>query len=124
MNGITILDIGKYYIRNTGGFNIWFLISLIAAIMFLAIFIYSAITCGSNEADCFISSCFMIIAIACCVLTWRHLGGEEITVPKYKVIIDDSVNYKDFANKYEVIKQEGQIYTIVDKEELAAAEKK
>ena len=124
MDGVVILDIGEYYIRNTGGFNIWFLISLIAAIMLLATFIYSVITCGSNEADCFISSCFMIIAIACCVLTWRHLGGKEITVPKYKVTIDNSVSYKDLTNKYKVNKQEGQIYTIVDKEELAAAEKK
>lgn len=67
---------------------------------------------------------FFILTIAgvvMAVLSWNCLGGERVTIPEYKVTIDDSVSYQEFANKYKVIKQEGKIYTIVDIEELAAA---
>lgn len=35
---------------------------------------------------------------------------------RYEVTIDDSVNYKEFTEKYEVIEVNGKIYTIVEKE--------
>lgn len=124
MNGITILDIGEYYIRNTGGFNIVFLLCLI-------------LFCASifGFLGCFKASYFdrRLIALALILIvpwtvvlisSWKIFGGEKITIPEYKVTIDDSITYKDFTDKYKVIEQEGQIYTIIDKEELAAAEKK
>lgn len=33
----------------------------------------------------------------------------------YQVILDDSISYNEFIEKYEVIKQEGRIYTIYEK---------
>lgn len=54
---------------------------------------------------------------------WR-LNGIEVTIPQYQVVIDESVSYTVFTDKYKVLKQEGRIYTIIDKEELAKAEKK
>ena len=40
---------------------------------------------------------------------------EEET--RYQVIIDDSVNFNEFSKRYEIIDQDGLIYTIVDKTE-------
>lgn len=124
MDGVVILDIGEYYIRNTGGFNIVFLLCLI-------------LFCASifGFLGCFKASYFdrRLIALALILIvpwtvvlisSWKIFGGEKITIPEYKVTIDDSITYKDFTDKYKVIEQEGQIYTIIDKEELAAAEKK
>lgn len=34
----------------------------------------------------------------------------------YKVTISDEVNFVDFNNKYEIIEQDGLIYTIKEKE--------
>ena len=36
---------------------------------------------------------------------------------EYKVIIDDSVSLNDFYKKYEVIGQEGEIYTVIEREQ-------
>ena len=35
---------------------------------------------------------------------------------QYKVVIDDSVSMNDFIEKYEIIDQEGKIYTVREKE--------
>ena len=37
---------------------------------------------------------------------------------EYKVIIDDSVPMKEFLSKYEIINQEGEIFTIVEREDI------
>lgn len=41
------------------------------------------------------------------------MAGKET---RYEVTIDDSVNYKEFTEKYEVIEVNGKIYTIAEKE--------
>ena len=43
---------------------------------------------------------------------------EEIECYKYKVTIDDSVPMKEFLSKYEIINQEGEIFTIVARENI------
>lgn len=124
MDGITILNTGEYFVRRTGGFNITFLLCLI-------------LFCASifGFLGCFKASYFdrRLIALALILMvpwtvvlisSWKIFGGEKITIPEYKVTIDNSITYKDFTDKYKVIEQEGQIYTIIDKEELAVAEKK
>lgn len=35
---------------------------------------------------------------------------------EYKVIIDDTVNFKEFHDRYEIKDQDGEIYTIVERE--------
>lgn len=35
---------------------------------------------------------------------------------EYKVIIDDNVSVNEFIEKYEIIDQEGKIYTVIEKE--------
>jgi hypothetical protein len=46
---------------------------------------------------------FIILAIFC-------VDTTEVT--EYKVTIDDSVKYVEFTEKYEVVDQEGEIYTV------------
>ena len=41
---------------------------------------------------------------------------EEIYQTQYKVTISEEVNFVEFNEKYEIIDQEGKIYTIVEKE--------
>lgn len=42
-----------------------------------------------------------------------HLSDKPYTV--YKVIIDDDVSFKEFNEKYEIIKQDGLIYEVKEK---------
>ena len=48
------------------------------------------------------------------------LGGTysetDINHTEYKVIIDDSVSMNEFLDKYEILDQEGKIYTVKEKE--------
>nr|DAR47122.1 MAG TPA: hypothetical protein [Caudoviricetes sp.] len=37
------------------------------------------------------------------------------TYSEYKVIIDESVSFAEFTGKYEVVGQEGEIYTVVER---------
>ena len=58
--------------------------------------------------------------IACLVITLMSLGliawGTTLeTETRYKVILDESVPYVDFTERYEVVGQEGEIYTIRDR---------
>ena len=42
------------------------------------------------------------------------LSEKPYTV--YRVIVDDDVSFKEFNEKYEIIKQDGLIYEVKDKE--------
>ena len=41
---------------------------------------------------------------------------DEIIETKYKVTISEDVNFGEFMDKYEIISQEGKIYTIREKD--------
>ena len=58
---------------------------------------------------------FLGIASVCIFST----GNSEkvYSHEEYKVIIDDSVSLNDFYKKYEVIGQEGEIYTVIEREQ-------
>lgn len=43
---------------------------------------------------------------------------KELDHYEYKVTIDDSVPMKEFLSKYEIINQEGEIFTIVEREDI------
>ncbi len=58
--------------------------------------------------------------IACLVITLMSLGliawGTTLEAEtRYKVILDESVPYVAFTEQYEVVGQEGEIYTIRDR---------
>ena len=63
----------------------------------------------------FICSIMMIasVVVAC-------FGGSysktDISHIEYKVAIDDSVSMNEFFNKYEILDQEGKIYTVKERE--------
>lgn len=60
-----------------------------------------------------------IVLIVSFLLT-LYLGISAIKINKqntyYKATISDSVLLKDFQKKYEIISQEGEIYTLIEKE--------
>ena len=63
---------------------------------------------------------FLIVFITGSVSFGTLVGcttGEPIEYEtQYKVVIDDSVSMNDFIEKYEIIDQDGKIYTVREKE--------
>ena len=65
--------------------------------------------------------CLFLIIIACCLFGgilgaagWEQ-GGDEIIETQYQVMFDDSVSINEIYDKYEVIDQQGRIFTIKEK---------
>lgn len=112
MNGITVLSQSEIMVAPN-----W--THVIMAIGFI-IFVISVIICMSFNQEIIqiisgISSicCFIlfIIGMFCTVFVTKGTGKYT-----YKVTISDEVNFVEFDNKYEIIDQDGLIYTIKEKE--------
>ena len=58
----------------------------------------------------------VVIGVIVCLGTAKYT--DEISYIEHKVIISDEVNYNEFVAKYKVIKQEGKIYTVREKNEV------
>lgn len=63
---------------------------------------------------------FLVVFVAGSAFFGTLIGcttGEPIEYEtQYKVIIDDSISMNEFTEKYEIIDQEGKIYTVREKE--------
>ena len=87
----------------------------IFAVVILAFMIFLMYNGEIEGLFLFIFVGFLGIASVCIFST----GNSEkvYSHEEYKVIIDDSVSLNDFYKKYEVIGQEGEIYTVIEREQ-------
>ena len=111
MTGVEILSSETIY--NTIIHEWWFPLGFVLALAFFT----AAITFISKDNPSPTLVCFLcsIVFLVCACL-----GGSEnrksINHTKYKVTIDDSVSMNEFMDKYEILDQEGKIYTVKEKE--------
>ena len=84
---------------------------------FAILFIVAMAFCFANER--------IILGFICMILSVSFifigsLGGicrkTDIDHIEYKVTVDDSVSMNEFLNKYEILDQEGKIYTVKERE--------
>ena len=57
---------------------------------------------------------FTLICMVVSIYGFTHLPENKYQ-KRYEVTISDDVNFYEFTSRYEVVKQEGLIYTIVEK---------
>jgi hypothetical protein len=112
MEGVLILNTFEV-VERAPGWTWWALIPIAFAIFFIAL----AVWCSYNAEDApsFIFSILAGVAIGALIaalLTGKELSPET----HYQVIVDESVSFAEFNEKYEVIEQEGAIYTVIEKE--------
>lgn len=117
MNGIEILstaEVATATASNTTACAIAFWVCLAICI---GLGIYFAIT----EYDVcwfFLSIVFgIVISLFITMLVGAITAYPTAYETRYKVTIDDSVSMNEFNEKYEVISQEGKIYTIRERKE-------
>lgn len=105
-----ILNSGTAIIDYLGGFSS-------GVIAFGLIGIISIIVSMFCEYEIFfkILVIFGFILIAGAFYIYKTNNPVEVTT--YQVILDDNISYNDFVEKYEVIKQEGRVYTIYEKKQ-------
>ena len=115
IDGVTILaQKSRYGTVYSWGWS-WegFFLAILSAII-LVIIIYLA-WYGIEEGLIFLVFLGALVPIS---LDFFSKGNsEEIYLgEQYKVIIDDSVSLNEFNEKYDIIEQEGEIYTIILKD--------
>ena len=117
MNGIEILSSEQVACEFAFNWTIFWII-------FGAVFGFSLIM-GIYEV--FVHDCCWQMLLYCAfagivIGTLSGIGcGKTIEVPiayetHYKVTIDDSVSMNEFLDKYEILDQEGKIYTVKERE--------
>lgn len=113
MDGITILNTIDVYSDKRA--------LIISLMFFIAINIVGIALCINEKIkhDNIISGA--IIMLICFFLglvfsvAISNYAKKEYVYTQYEVLIDDSVNLKEFNEKYEIIDQRGEIYTIKEK---------
>jgi uncharacterized membrane-anchored protein len=103
LEGITLLSQSSAY--NCEGL-------IIIGVIFAIITLFAGLTALFEQ-----NLGWLVITIICMVICGLGFGfgfgsGKHEV---YKVTIADSVNFNEFKNRYNIIDQDGKIYTIIDK---------
>lgn len=113
MSGVEILssaEVASEFALNETAFWIAF------GITFCAIMLMGIISFIDGECEWWIILICLVFGIAGGFLMGAAIGGVTSTPiayeTQYKVTIDDSVSMNKFLDKYEIIDQEGKIYTV------------
>ena len=115
MDGITVLSQSEI---TTTPCWIWIFLLVSLFVIILGIVLVTICASFNKKIGTKLATIFTFLGIVLFFINW--LCGIIITVPtgkyEYKVTISDEVNFVEFNNKYEIIDQDGLIYTIKEKE--------
>ena len=109
MEGIEILSIGEIGINPV--FN-WTMAIILGILLGLIPAFY--IGAVENSVGVFILI-FAIFALFFGTLFGFGIEKYTDTAPTYKVVISDTVGLNEFYDKYEVVEQDGKIFTIMER---------
>lgn len=104
-----ILNVGTAVINYLGGWSI----SVIILILIGSGSIIVGFICNDEEVFKVLMIFGILLLFGAC---FDYSTNNPVKVTTYQVILDDDVSYNEFIKKYEVIKQEGRIYTIYEKD--------
>ena len=113
MTGVEILN--EYAVYTT---PLWVFVVIILAVIGAIIFVSAIDGCTSEAGEwiCLICGTLCILTLAVFgLLTAFDDYFKEYSHTEYKVTIDDSVSMNEFLDKYEILDQEGKIYTVKEK---------
>ena len=118
MNGVEILSSAEVVAAraNWNWINFWITIGVVFVVAIIAGLIFAL-----TEDD---PVAFWVMFLVIFIIGGSIFGGlvgmntgEPISYEThYKVTIDDSVSMNEFLDKYEIIDQEGKIYTVKERE--------
>lgn len=104
IDGITILDTTNVWVCD----SILFDILLISALV-IAISLFLSLVNGDEAGIVIFLLITFTILLFSTVIVYKTLGES---VSEYKVTISDKASFKDIYGKYEIINQQGDLYTI------------
>ena len=111
MEGITVLN---SYANELTALEIYLYIAILIGSLLSGGLFYFAIKDKNTPGIVFSSMFIAIFLVLFGITTHKYFIKEPDTY--YQVVLDENVSYLEFTEKYEVIEQNGQIYTIKEKE--------
>lgn len=89
----------------------------IAAVMVFAvlIFIWAMIKDDLDSVMTWVIGILISLLLILIMVALLSLGNSAMSTKYYEVTIDDSVNLNEFYDKYEIVRQNGKIFTIQEK---------
>lgn len=115
MEGITILATKAIYMEPSFSAHFGLFIGIAGAIAFAV----TALDTRSwlDTVEIIVFSGLAIVFLALGILSWKVIEKQTSVFShyEYKVLIDDSVSLNEFNEKYEILDQEGQIYTVIER---------
>ena len=119
MTGVEILNVTEHAImEHAWSWSVCF--GLFIGLFGLCMLVGFILGCKDHDIDTGIKAgliaglifAFLGSPILTAIFSKKEVGKEY----HYKVTIDDSVSMNEFLDKYEIIDQEGKIYTVKEKE--------
>lgn len=110
MNGITVLSQ-----ETVSTLPAAIILGVLCLLLFIVCFVLAVLMFRDGAAGAAIPF-VLLTAIAGFLLTICIIHAFDPPETTYKVIIDESVSFQEFQERYEIIDQEGQIYTIKEKD--------
>lgn len=113
MSGITILT--QHPIVEYVG-QVWVILAIIAFILTISFFIVAVICHSSESFGCCI---IFLLALFFFVIVGK-VRYKEVSTGRYEyqVLLDETVDINELASRYDIIGQDGLIWTIQDKEPI------
>lgn len=111
MDGITILNT---YVSNN--YPLFTLFSYALGIVSIIVCIMIIVVSVQND-ECHPFILFIALSVGLFFLRCGYASHRLPDQTKYQITVDDSVSFNDFMERYEIINQDGKIYTVIEKEE-------
>jgi hypothetical protein len=87
-------------------------------VLIFGVYLLIGSICNEDYFIGILSALLCLVAIySSYVIASTANGTEVFSHIEYKVIIEDNVEFKEFINYYEILDQEGEIYTVKEKGE-------
>ena len=110
MTGVEILSSKIIYNTVLPG---WY--GALALMLMFAFYVGICVFSSYNKMGWTITSCVLVVVSVVVMTLALCSNHNSIRHIEYKVTIDDSVSMNEFLDKYEILDQEGKIYTIKEK---------
>ena len=117
MNGVEILNQTTIYEKAAYWWIFW--VILVAGFLIsLGVAIYNWARYGFDGAFIVIIMAITLLCfwVGCLGVALSEHDTDTVDHIEYQVTVSDDVNFNEFSSKYEILDQEGKIYTVKERE--------
>ena len=110
IEGIRILNTNSP--EHPGSIFIYMIVFISIAFIFISLYIWTSDTCSDIRLNIILSVILALIGGSALGGAMWYKESKDSPPETYDVSIDESVSFRDFDEKYEVVERNGEIYTI------------